>query len=475
LTEPASQSLDLIRRKMEAGGVAPAAVHAFLGAVERLERSDAGFIAEADIEPVLDVVSLESLPPARASDRALLQQLVVVKLNGGLGTGMGLAGAKSLLRVRGRETFLDFTARQVLALRAESGGGRPAFYLMNSFRTRGECLQYLEKYPALANPDGSLDFVQSRAPKLHLATYVPVSWPDDPTLEWCPPGHGDLYAALLGNDRLLEQLLAAGLRYAFVSNADNLGATVDLRILRRLEDAGPSFLMEVARRTEMDRKGGHLARRRSDGRLILRESAQCPESDLAAFQDVARHGLFNTNNLWIRLEDLRVELAAHGGRLPLPLIRNVKPVDPSRPDSPRVLQVETAMGAAIETFAKSAAVLVPRQRFSPVKTTSDLLAVRSDAYDVDPAGTELKLSSVRNGQPPQVDLDATHYGVLGQFEPRFAQGAPSLVHSRSLRVRGPVTFAAGVVIRGDVCISNPGAAERTLPPGEYADDSVVLG
>ena len=176
--------------------------------------------------------------------------------------------------------------------------------------------------------------------------------------------------------------------------------------------------MEVTARTAADRKGGHLARRNADQRLLLRESAQCPEEDLAAFQNIERHRYFNTNNLWIRLDALRAELDRGDGLLPLPLIRNEKTIDPRDKSTPKVFQLETAMGAAIECFDGARAIEVQRNRFSPVKTTADLLAVRSDAYELD-AEFRLVLRPERNGAPPVVKL-SDHYKLVDQFEPLLA-------------------------------------------------------
>jgi UDP-N-acetylglucosamine pyrophosphorylase len=436
-----------IQSKMRAGGVADATINAFLVAVEKVAAGERGQISEATIEPVAELPTLESLPAASGGAGELLNQLAVIKLNGGLGTGMGLEKAKSLIKVKGEDTFLDFIAKQVLHLRAKSGAPKLAFYLMDSFSTQADTLAYLQKFPTLA-VDGELDFLQSKVPKLDAKTLLPVAWPASPELEWCPPGHGDLYPSLLGCG-LLDKLLARGIKFLFVSNSDNLGATVDLRLLNHFAASGNSFLMEVATRTAADRKGGHLARRREDGRLLLRESAQCPAADETQFQDIARHRFFNTNNLWIRLDHLKAELEKRGGVLPLALITNSKTVDPRDAASPKVIQIESAMGAAIECFAKTSAVVVPRSRFAPVKTTSDLLALRSDAYRL----TEdylLVLDESRKGQPPVIDLDNKHYKLLADFEAAFPYGAPSLVNCESLKVTGKKIFPANLVLEGKV-------------------------
>ena len=461
-----TQELDrMIEAKMRAAGIGAPTVQAFLGAVHKVMAGETGLLPESSIEPIQSLPNLQEVQKVRP-DGGALRRLAIVKLNGGLGTSMGLERVKSLIPVRGQDTFLDFIARQIFYLRGGARAAEPAFYLMDSFNTRKDTLDYLRKYPGLGE-NGRLDFLQNMVPKIDAQTFEPVSWPEQPELEWCPPGHGDLYPALSGSG-LLDSLLSRGISYLFVSNADNLGATVDLNLLEYFAESGLSFLMEVAQRTASDRKGGHLTRRRSDGRLALRESAQCPKEDETAFQDIERHRYFNTNNLWVRLDHLKLELERHGGALPLALIKNIKNADPRKPDSPQVLQLESAMGAAIECFEKAGAIVVPRIRFSPVKTTSDLLALRSDVYEVT-EDFRLTLAEARHGQPPVVNLDAEYYKLLADFEDCFAQGVPSLLECDSFRTLGRVKFAAGVVCRGKVEFVNPGAEPRTVPQGNYAN------
>ncbi len=243
-----------------------------------------------------------------------------------------MSRAKSLLEVKDGLSFLDVIARQVLALREEAGARVP-LVLMNSFATRDDSLEALGRYPDL-EADLPLDFVQGKVPKLCADDLEPVSWPADPKLEWVPPGHGDLYPSLAGSG-MLDAMLDRGYEYAFVSNSDNLGATLDQRILAWFARERLPFLMEAADRTESDRKGGHLARRHGGG-LVLREIAQTPESDEAAFQDVTRHRYFNCNTLWVNLRALAKRLADGGGVLELPMIVNRKTVDPADPSSPAV-------------------------------------------------------------------------------------------------------------------------------------------
>ncbi|MFZ9932779.1 MAG: UTP--glucose-1-phosphate uridylyltransferase [Chthoniobacterales bacterium] len=455
--------------KMRAAGLPEAACASLAGAWRQAASGRAGVMPEAELEPAESIPSLAEATASVAPDPALLDKLCIIKLNGGLGTGMGLARAKSLIAVKDGLNFLDFIARQVIDLRARHGTKGPRFLLMNSFGTSADTLQYLAKYPDLA-ADGRLEFLQNKVPKLRTDTLAPVEWPDNPDLEWCPPGHGDLYPSLLGSG-WLETLAGEGIEYLFVSNSDNLGATVDPGLLAWFAQSGLSFLMEVAERTASDRKGGHLARRKCDGRLVLREIAQCPEEDLAAFQDTERHRFFNTNTLWLRVADLRRVLGENDGALPLPLIKNSKTVDPRDATSPKVLQLESAMGAAIECFARSGAVLVPRARFAPVKTTEDLLALRSDAYRVT-ADQRIELVPERQGLPPDVILDPACYKMVAGLEAGFGQGAPSLRGCAHLRVQGPWRFEDGVVCEGAVKFVNPHGRVAMARAGVYRDTEV---
>ncbi len=464
------RGLDEALRKMREAGLPSPACASFERAWRQAVAGAAGLIPEATIEPADQIPSMAETA-AGTADCSLYDKLCVIKLNGGLGTSMGLEKAKSLIPVKDGLTFLDFIARQILWLRRQHGTEGPRFLLMDSFSTSADTLSYLARYPDLGRGE-PLDFLQNKVPKLCADTFRPVAWPRDPDLEWCPPGHGDLYPSLLGSG-LLDHLASEGIEYLFVSNSDNLGATVDAGLLAYFAGSGLSFLMEVAGRTPSDRKGGHLARRKADGRLVLREVAQCPEADGDAFQDITRHRYFNTNTLWMRVSDLRAALEEHGGALPLPLIKNTKTVDPRDASSAKVFQLETAMGAAIECFAKSGAVLVPRTRFAPVKTTSDLLALRSDAFRV--SGDErVELVPECGGVPPEVVLDNRYYKTLAGLEEGFGSEAPSLRRCRRLNVSGRWRFRNGVVCEGTVEFRNAGADQAVADAGHY-DGSTVAG
>ena len=335
----------------------------------------------------------------------------MIKLNGGLGTSMGLSGPKSLLQVKPDTSFLDVLAAQVLGLRDRYTARLPLL-LMNSASTRGPSLAALDRYPQLAGPGLPLDFLQGREPKLRADDLSRVEWPSNPELEWCPPGHGDLYTALAASGTL-DALLDAGLRWAFVSNSDNLGALADVRLVAWIADGRVPFTMEAVRGTPADRKGGHLARQ--DGQVVLRETAQVPDGD-TSFTDVERWRYYNTNNLWIDLRALKDLQAADPGAPALPLIVNRKTVDPRDKESMPVIQLETAMGAAVGSIPGARAVQVPRTRFAPVKTTNDLLVVWSDAYELTADG---RMSPTFDGPGPVVTLDDDYYKLVPDFEQRF--------------------------------------------------------
>jgi UTP--glucose-1-phosphate uridylyltransferase len=461
----AATGLERSVEKMRAEGVADLAIRNFEHYYRLLEEGDAGMLPESELEPVEEVPDAEDLPAGGEAARDALDRTVVLKLNGGLGTSMGMTRAKSLLEVKDGLSFLDVIARQVLDVRERSGARLP-LVLMNSFYTRDESLAALARYPDLP-ADVPLDFVQGKVPKLGADDLEPVSWPDDPDLEWAPPGHGDLYTALVTSG-MLDQLLDRGYEYAFVANADNLGATLDERILGWFAREELPFVMEVADRTEADRKGGHLARRSDGGGLVLREIAQTPDEDAEAFQDVGRHRYFNTNTLWVNLRALGRLMDERDGVLGLPMIVNRKTVDPGDSSSPKVIQLETAMGAAIDVFEGAAAVRVPRDRFAPVKTTNDLLVLRSDVYVLtDDARVSISPQRSLDGLP-LVDLDSDHFKLLRSFDERFAAGPPSLVECERLSVRGDVTFGAGVKVRGSVEVEQEGDDQLTI------DDGAVL-
>ncbi len=442
----------LFAAKMKKAGLPEAIIDQFHWYYSELcSSATQGLIPEEDITPVQegDIPMMRSLSPQdRSAGEQAMDQVVMVKLNGGLGTSMGMPFAKSLLKVKDDKTFLD-----VILLQAEqaqqAGEGSTPLLLMNSLNTHEDVSNYLQKRPGPQQLTPKL-FQQHLFPKVLAETLEPASWPENPDLEWNPPGHGDIYAALFTSG-LLDELLESGKRYAFVSNADNLGAVIDPSILGHMVRNRTAFLMEVAQRSPADRKGGHLAFH-TDGHLLLREIAQCPEDDLDAFQDIERYSFFNTNSIWFDLQALKEAISADG--LPrLPLIVNPKPLNPRDEQSPRVYQLETAMGAAISMFDSSAALQVSRDRFAPVKKTGDLLAVRSNCMAFTP-NFQLRTNPARRLPAIDIELDEAFYKKVDQFESRFPGGPPDLLECASFKVHGDVLFEPNIVCKGDVLVEN---------------------
>jgi UTP--glucose-1-phosphate uridylyltransferase len=444
---------------MRKEGLPERATRHFLEALRFVSSGAATTIAEAAIEPVNALPEAADLEAFAEAGRVAASSTVVIKLNGGLGTSMGLSKAKSLLPVRPGLSFLELIARQIRWQR-ENGAPGLALLLMNSDRTRTDSLAALAAHGDLAS-ERPLDFLQHKVPRIDAATWTPVESPEEESLAWCPPGHGDLYLALESSG-MLQKLRSQGVRYAFVSNADNLGAVVDPRILGWFATEKIPFAMEVVRRREADRKGGHLALR--NGRLMLRELAQCPPDELDTFQDIDRHRYFNTNNLWLDLDVLDRALSEGGTGIQLPIMENSKHVRSGEASSPLCVQLETAMGAAIESFEGAEAIVVSRDRFVPIKTTNDLLVVWSDAYVLS-EDARMRSTDAEANHTRVIDLDPKYFGTIEDLRARFPDGAPSLAKCRKFFVRGDHCFGKGVCVEGAVQLVNESDAQIQISSG----------
>jgi UTP--glucose-1-phosphate uridylyltransferase len=444
-------------RRMQQEGIEARAIDFFCALYRRYRQGSTGKVpwAEVELPGPQDIVPYSAIerPEIAERGRSLLDRLAVIRLNGGLGTTMKLDRAKSLIRVRQGQSFLDLGARQILAVRAQHRAAVP-WLLMNSFRTRQDSLAALAAHAGLVVRDLPLDFLQNKVPRIVRSTQLPAGFPDAAD-DWAPPGHGDVYLALWSTG-LLERLWAAGIRWAFVSNVDNMGATVEPSILGYLAEREVEFAMEVTDKSLADVKGGTLIRHR--GRLMLLETAQVEEDHQVDFQDTKAFEVFNTNNLWWRVDAMLDRLRQ--GALDLPMI-----VNPKKVHGTDVVQLETAMGAAVGCFDHAVGIRVPRSRFAPVKATCDLLAVRSDAYVIDEAfGIRPNPARPAVWGPPVVTLDDRFYKGVAEFEGRFPHPL-SLVGCRSLTVEGDVTFGRDVRVEGEVTVRNASAVPRTVPDG----------
>lgn len=458
---------DASAEKMRAHGMSDTAIAQFEHLYDTWRTHDeTSSIRESDVEPITDIPSFHDVYETINHDKAIdaFAKTAFLKLNGGLGTSMGLDYAKSLLPVRRHKAkpmrFLDIILGQVVTARSRLGVELP-LTLMNSFRTSQDTMRAIEKDKHFTQETIPLEIVQHVEPKIDVETGEPVQWDDDPDLEWCPPGHGDLYSTLWESG-LLDVLDEHGFKYLFISNSDNLGARPSRTLAQHFENTGAPFMIEVARRTEADRKGGHIVRDRETGRLMLREMTQVHEDDRADAMDIKKHPFFNTNNIWVRIDMLRKMLEEHDGVLPLPVIRNYKTVDPTNADSPKVVQLETAMGAAVNLFHSAICVEVDRMRFLPVKTTDDLFIMRSDRFHL----TDSYEMEDGDYNFPNVTLDKRYYKNIQDFEERFPYGVPSIAAAASFRVDGDWTFGRNVSLYGNAILTDQ-EKPSYVPNGEY--------
>lgn len=451
---------DKITQLMRQENLSALSIKVFLHHYAKIIAGESGIIHECDIQPINHIIATESLPDFSTQGKAVLGQTVMIKLNGGLGTGMGLEKAKSLLVAKDKLRFLDIIIKQVILQRAHFNSDLPLLF-MNSRHTEADTQAVLNKYPALKQGQQGIPFsvMQNKVPRILATTKTPAIWHKDPAKTWCPPGHGDIYT-VLQTSGLLNQLLEQGVKYAFIANADNLGATMDLSLLGYFAEQNSTLMMEVTQRTAADKKGGHLAQS-SNGNLLLRELNQCHVDDLQHFQDISRYKYFNTNNLWLRLDRLKTQLEDSGGMLDLPVIQNHKPIDTRDATSPQVIQLETAMGAAICNFKDAIAVRTAKARFIPIKTSNELLGLWSNAFVLDD-NHRILANPQRTANHLVIHLDPQYFKNIDDLQARFPSGAPDLVECEQLTVIGDVKFSQSVKIIGRVTLKNTHAKQLVI-------------
>lgn len=422
------------------------------------------------IEPLPEtaVIDYASLPePSNETIRSMLDKLVVIKLNGGLGTSMGCTGPKSIIPVRNDLTFLDLTVQQIENLNKSYGSSVP-LVLMNSFNTDEDTHKIIRKYKGFQVK--ILTFNQSRYPRISRESLMPVatSVPGQDLEAWYPPGHGDFYQSFY-NSGLLDELINQGREYCFISNIDNLGATVDINILKLLmtpqNSKSPEFVMEVTDKTRADVKGGTLIQ--YEGKLRLLEIAQVPKEHVDDFKSVKTFKIFNTNNLWIKLATAKRII--EDGAMDMEIIVNHKTLD----NGMNVIQLETASGAAVKNFDGALGINVPRSRFLPVKKTSDLLLVMSNLYSM--KNGFLTMSPKRSfPSVPLVKLGDKDFSKVRDFLKRFAS-IPDMLELDHLTVSGDVTFGKGVSLKGTVIIIANHGDRIDIPSGAMLENKIVSG
>ncbi|MBI5249636.1 MAG: UTP--glucose-1-phosphate uridylyltransferase [Desulfomonile tiedjei] len=445
----------LIIEKMKSRELNPWIVNHFLEMVEQVleEKSDYVALDEVsapDTESVIDPLSREDVSELEDAGKELLGKVAVIKLNGGRATTMGGRVPKGILTAKKGLSFLEIILAQMDAIRARWGASVPLI-LMNSFFTHHPTMKIVGSHP---HPP--LTFIQNQVPRLLDDSLAPLETGTDD--DWAPPGHGDIYLSLKTTG-LLNDLIRQGFRWAFVSNLDNLAACVEPWILGLLESEGIEFLLEVTDRTEADRKGGTLVVR--NGHLDLLELGQVSPGDKDTFMDIERFRVFNTNNVWVNLPAL--EAALESNSLSLPIIRNRKNIL-----GHKVIQLETAMGAAIGTFSRARGLRVGRDRFFPTKKTSDLFTLQSDACILDSMARLRKNPRRPDSLPlrPKVFFSSNFVESPDQLPRRFEDSSSvSLVLANSLEVYGSAFFERNVSIHGSVEINVPDGAAWQIPRG----------
>jgi len=400
-----------------------------------------------------------------AAIKAMLDQLVVIKLNGGLGTSMGCSGPKSVIPVRSDLTFLDLTVQQIEMLNKKYGASVP-LVLMNSFNTDEDTMKIIRKYSGFKVEIRT--FNQSRYPRINKESLMPVAKSCNDSgvdLEaWYPPGHGDFYQSF-SNSGLLDELVASGKKYCFISNIDNLGATVDLNILNSMFTSNNEFVMEVTDKTRADVKGGTLMQ--YEGKLRLLEVAQVPKEHVEDFKSVKKFNVFNTNNLWVNMP--AIQRIIQENTLEMEIIVNPKALD----GGVNVYQLETAVGAAMKCFDNAIGINVPRARFLPVKKSSDLLLVMSNLYSLD-QGALIMSPKRMFPSTPLVKLGDNHFKKVSAFLSRFGS-IPDILELDHLTVSGDVTFGRGVSLRGTVIIIANHGDRIDIPEGAILENKIVSG
>lgn len=466
-----AKSEESILKKMSSEGMSSTFIQDFLKKTDQVRNGETGMVRweeVGDLDPASDEITLEQIEAENSPGPEILKNLVVIKLNGGLGTSMGLSGPKSLIPLKEGMSFLEIFAKQSEVIQKKYNVSVPLI-LMDSFNTQKESqaelkrIGFVQKFPT--------SFLQHKVPRLLKEDLTPITC-KNPDEEWCPPGHGDIWISLLETG-LLDTLIESGYKITFVSNGDNLGATVHPGILSYMLKEKLEFCMEMTPKTLADKKGGAIYRRIVNGKpenYQLLETAQVPQDHMHEFEGLGKFRTFSTNNLWIDLVALRERILQ--GNFELSLIVNPKTID-----GKEVLQLETAMGSAIRNFNKVKGIIIPRDRFAPVKKCEDYLVRRSDAYRL-LENFSITMSEERKKSglgEVLITLDEKYYKKIQDFNRLFPE-IPSLVQCTSLTVQGEVLFDQKVTIVGNVVVQNTGSTLKkisdlkmgTLESGKYS-------
>eukprot|EP00903_Cladosiphon_okamuranus_P017554 g16168.t1 len=412
-------------------------------------------------EAVVQATDIPPCPKDQALRHELLDKMVILKLNGGLGTSMGCTWPKSAIEVRNDLSFLDLTVRQVEYLNSMYGVDVP-LVLLDSFKTHETTAKIIRKY-RMHNLTIHT-FMQSCHPRIIKDTLQPMpSGPfgESPPSEWYPPGHGDVYYSLYASG-LLENLINQGKEYIFISNVDNLGATVDLDMLYHIFDQEAEFAVEAIERTRADLSGGLVVGYGGKPKVVELSTVPTERRD----QFVKKFNLFNTNNIWANLRALQRLVAKEEMELEV----NVRE---RQVNGMKTIQLETCGASAIQCFDKVMAIVVNRARYLPVKSTSDLMLVQSNLYGV--RHGSLVMSADRpDGSTPLIKL-GREFTSVEDYLRRIPHGVPTITQLDHLTVAGDVMFGENVTLKGTVIIVANEGSVIMIPDGTVLRDSVVTG
>jgi UTP--glucose-1-phosphate uridylyltransferase len=456
----------LIRLKMLSRGMSNHAIDLFLSQVcevakkelsenydlNQLKAPDSGLLLEPPLE---EEQKLEL--DRRGMD--LLGSSVIIKLNGGRSTTMGGNVPKGILTAKNGLSYLEIICNQTEAVRKKCGIDIP-LVLMNSFFTDAPTHKVLA-----GKGFSALTFLQKEVPRLIENNLCPLETNSDD--DWVPPGHGDVYDSL-SESGLLDRLLAQGIKWAFLSNLDNLAASLEPWILGLMDLKSIDFLLEVTDRTDEDRKGGTLVVNKD--RLELLEIGQVPREQLELFMDIDKFMVFNTNNVWINLNVLKDLL--ENKSIHLPIIRNRKKIL-----GHNVIQIETAMGTAMGSFENARGLRVGRDRFFPTKKIEDLFVLQSDACVLDEY-SRIKRNPMRPADlplRPLVTFSSDFLDSPHNIPDRFADlSSVSLVSAESLEVHGPVYFEPDIRIQGKVVVTASTESQCVVPRGTIFNNTEIV-
>jgi UTP--glucose-1-phosphate uridylyltransferase len=401
----------------------------------------------------------EKLPaPDKPKMKQLLEQTVVILMNGGV-SKMDFKTPRSALTVEKNgitQTLLDCRLAQINALNVEFGVDLPII-LMNSFLTNTETNHNLQKYQNL-----KIKILhQGMYPLMYKTNLSPIPQSkNDPN--WSPPGSAEIFV-LLKTTGLLDELLKEGKKFAFLSDVENLGATIDPKLLYHVEQKQINLLLEVTPRTKSEGNfmgGVPVLFRKKQHILELSQVPMHIRQTRFNFQDFK---YLNTNNIWISLQTLaKIEKISMDWALHSKMQKGRE-----------VVYIDTPVSMAIQSFPNPTAITVPRQRYRQVHHTSHLLAVQSDLYVLENGNFKLNPKRIPPTEPLLKLGDG--FKTLDDYQKRFSCGPPSLLEIDHLTVSGEVNFGSDVVLKGTVIIVADAGSRIDIPQGTTLENKILSG